>query len=198
MTALVFPTLAGQGFATVRRPIWRTLAQSSVSGKEQRIEYMSFPLYEWEVNMNVLRTYAATDELAQLQGFFNTMFGMGDTFLFTDPNDNAITAQTIGAGNGVQLAFQLTRTYGTYNEPVQSVNTAQIYVNGVLQTVGANYTIGSTGIVTFSVPPPAGQSVTWTGTYYFAVRFTTDTIDFVQEVINIWSCAKLSFQLVKQ
>lgn len=129
MTNQVFPTLAGLGWATIRKPIWRTKVQSSVSGKEQRIEYMSFPLYEWTVNLGVLRTFAAGNELATLQGFFNQMLGQGDTFLFTDPDDNAITSQNIGTGDGTTLAFQLTRAYGGFTEPVQSPNTYTIYIN---------------------------------------------------------------------
>jgi len=43
---------------------------------------------------------------------------------------------------------------------------------------GAGYTIGSTGLVTFTTAPASGAALTWTGTYYFRCRFTKDQIEF--------------------
>jgi hypothetical protein len=52
------------------------------------------------------------------------MYGGFDTFLFTDPDDNAVAAQTFGVGDGDQDAFQLVRTLGSFTEPVYDLNGA--------------------------------------------------------------------------
>jgi hypothetical protein len=48
------------------------------------------------------------------------------------------------------------------------VGTPALYVNGVLQTSGVDYTIQLPwGQVTFVVPPPLNATVAWTGTWLF-------------------------------
>jgi hypothetical protein len=46
---------------------------------------------------------------------------------------------------------------------------------GVVQTNPANYSISATGLVTFTSRPGAA-ALTWTGTYYWRVRFDQDTV----------------------
>lgn len=198
MSNLVFPNLPGQDLATVRTPMWRTRIQSAVSGKEQRIAYMSYPLYSWTVQLNVLRTYASTDELAQVQGLFNQVSGQGDTFLYWDANDNAIIGELVGTGDGVRTAWQAMRTYGGFQEPVQSLVTLNVYDSGVLKTLTTHYTVGATGIITFTYVPTTGHAITIDATYQYRVRFTQDTINFTSEFLNVWKSDSISFQLVKQ
>jgi hypothetical protein len=46
------------------------------------------------------------------------------------------------------------------------VGTPDIYVNGVLQTVGVDYTITlPEGVITFTVAPASGATIAWTGTW---------------------------------
>lgn len=195
----VFPSLPGLAWGTTKKPVWNTRVQKSASGKRMAVGYMTYPIYQYTLNFNVLREFSSFTEMEQLQGFFNAHKGQLDTFLFTDPEDNAVTvAQQLGVGNGSNKNFQLVRTFGGVIEPVQSPNTAAIYKNGVLQTLGTHYSITSTGIVVFVTAPANGDIITWTGTFYWRCALTQDTIDLInQDGINIWKTGKISFETVK-
>lgn len=202
MSNAVFPTLAGLSWDVAKTPIWRTAIQSAVSGKELRASLMSYPLWKFSLSYEVLRADSASQELQTLLGFFLGRQGQFDSFLYTDPVDNSVTGQNFGTGDGTTTAFQLVRTYGaggfTFTEPVQNVNgTPSIYVAGVLKTAGTDYTIGSTGIVTFTSAPANGAALTWTGNYYFRCRFLQDSADFNQFMYLLFDLQKLEFQSVK-
>ncbi|MGH8158364.1 MAG: DUF2460 domain-containing protein [Rhodanobacter sp.] len=195
MTYPVFPSFPGQAIGITRAPLWRTGVQSALSGKEVRLAYMSYPLYQWTMDLNALRSYGGNTELAQIIGFFNALNGMAGDFLFTDPEDNTMTNQVIGTGDGVTRSFQLVRSYGGYAEPVQQPNSIAIFVNGVLNADSPGF--GANGVVNFGTAPPSGYSITASGSFYFLCRMLTDTQVFTQEFINAWSTQTLSFQSVK-
>lgn len=120
MSDAVFPTLPGVKWNVKRTPIWKTLSEESVSGKEASVALMTYPLRCYTLSYELLRA-GALAELEQLEGFFNARRGRHDTFLYSDPDDNSVTEQAIGSGNGVSVSFPLVRTRGGFTEPVQSV-----------------------------------------------------------------------------
>jgi uncharacterized protein (TIGR02217 family) len=188
--------MAGLKWDSVKAPEFSTKVMRAVSGKELRAAYMSYPLYTFKLSYEVLRDDVANNELKTLAGFFLARQGQYDSFLFTDPSDHAVTAQSFGTGDGTTTAFQLVRAYGGFSEPVQNVNgTPSIYVNGTLKTVTTHYTISGTGLVTFTAGniPTSGQALTWTGSYYFRVRFTADMAEFSQFLQNLWELKQLEF-----
>lgn len=195
MTYPIFPNLPGLAIATRRKPVWRTGVQSTLSGKETRIAYMSYPLYNWSVDFNVLRSFGGYAEVAQMMGFLNTLQGMALPFLYTDAEDNTATAQGFGTGDGSTKNFQLVRAYGGYSEPVQQPNAiTQITVAG---TPTAAYTLGANGLIQFTTAPASGAALAWSGTFYFLCRMLQDNPEFGQEHINMWSLKSLAFQSVK-
>lgn len=195
MTYPVFPSLPGLAMGIRRKPIWRTGVQSTISGKETRIAYMSYPLYAWTVDIGVMRSYGAFAELAQMIGFVNSLQGMASPFLFTDPEDNTVTAQGFGTGDGSTKNFQLVRSYGGYSEPVQQPNTiSQVTVAG---TPTSAYTLGSNGVIQFTTAPASGAALAWSGTFYFLCRMLQDDPEFQQELTNMWSAKSIAFQSVK-
>jgi uncharacterized protein (TIGR02217 family) len=184
MSNSVYPTLEGLTWGVLKTPRFNTIIQASVSGKELRASTMAYPVYTFKLKYEFLKLA----DLKVLMGFFNLRRGAWDNFLFSDPNDNNVIAQNIGTGNGSTTKFQLTRTYGSFTEPVMNVNgTANIYVNGVLKTLGGDYTIDSLGMITFASAPIAAASITWTGTYYFRCRFVNDESEFENFMYNLWS-----------
>jgi len=141
MATNVLPSLAGLGFNVTRTPVWDTTVQQAISGKETRVARQTYPRWKWELTYSVLRSGAAYGELQQLAGFFNALQGMFDTFLYQDADDNRVTGQGIGTGDGVTTTFQLVRSFGGFAEPVLApanpVGT-QVYLNGVPQTSGVS------------------------------------------------------------
>jgi hypothetical protein len=86
-------------------------------------------------------------------------------------------------------------------EPVFDVNFVpaipQIFVDGVLKTQGTDYTISSAGLVTFTVAPAAGAALTWSGSYYWRVRFDLDQTEFNNFLNQLWEAKKVTLVSVK-
>jgi uncharacterized protein (TIGR02217 family) len=196
MSNAVFPSLPGLTFPIVRTPIWKTLIQTTQSGRELRAAQMSYPLYKWSLAFDVLRTASAFNELQQLIAFYNARSGSYDSFLYTDQDDNSVTDQSFGFGDGSTVAFQLTKGFGGYIEPVLATNViTNVKVNG---TVTAAYTVNAmTGILTFTTAPASGATLTWTGTFYYQCRFLADSYDFSKLMSGLYEAKKLEFQSVK-
>ena len=198
MSNAVFPTLPGLQWGVTKTPIFSSKVHQSVSGRELRAAYYSYPLYKYSLKYELLRSDSVNAELQTLMAFFNARQGKFDSFLFTDPEANSVTAQGFGTGDGTTTAFQLAHAYGGYSEPVFDINgTASIYINGVLKTVTTDYTINSTGLVTFVSAPAAAAALTWTGTFYYRCRFVDDTAEFDNFMYKLWALKRLDFQTVK-
>jgi uncharacterized protein (TIGR02217 family) len=199
---LVFPALPGLAFDVIKRPMWNTRVQSAVSGKEKRVAMMTFPLWQFELKFDFLRSDAVNLEWQKLLGLYLQVQGAFDTWLFTDPDDSAVAVQPFGAGDGATTQFQLVRTFGAggfgFVEPIQNINGApSIFVNGVLKATPADYSISSTGVVTFVSAPAVAAALTWTGNFYYRCRFLDDEYDFSKFAFQFWALDRIAFQSVK-
>lgn len=195
MSNAIFPTFPGLKWGTVKKPIWSTRIQKATSGRELRASFYSYPVYQFSLSYEVLRGNAL-GEIQQLIGFFNARQGSFDSFLYEDPDDNSATDQSFGVGNGTRTQFQLVRTMGGFVEPVLALNgTPTIKVNGSVVSTG--FTINSTGLVTFSTPPANGATLTWSGNFYYRVRFVQDSNEFEQFLKQLWQARKVEFISIK-
>lgn len=188
MGRAIFPVLPGLTMDTQIAPKFNTKINVAVSGFEVRAAYMIFPLWKFTFKYELIRDDTTNNELKTLLGFFNARLGSFDSFLYSSPVDNAVTAQSFGTGNGVATSFQLVRAYGGFTEPVQNLNgTPSVYVNGILTAC----TVTGTGSVLFAAPPANGAALTWTGVFYYRCRFVADTLDIVQFLQNRFNVSKL-------
>lgn len=199
MSNAIFPTprstgtLPGITWNITRAPIFATKIQQAVGGQRIAAAFQPYPIYRWTLEYEFLRAYDSYTEWQTLIGFFNARKGSYDTFLFNDPSDNTVTDQLIGSGTGSLTTFQLLRTLGGFSEPIYNVNSVPVIkLNGVVQVSG--YTISSSGLVTFSVAPANGVTVTWTGTYYWRCAFDQDSTEFGMFANNFWQNKKVSFK----
>lgn len=201
MSQSVYPTLPGLTFGVTRTPVWSTTKKTSVSQRVFRAANASYPLYRVKLIYEFLRQTPGYTEMQTLVGFFNSMKGDFDTFLWTDPDDNSVSAQTIGVGDALNKRFQLVRAFGGYVEPVFDINATQelalVYVNGALKTKDVDYTIGLNGLVTFVVAPGAGLNVTWTGAYYRRMAFTQSSAEFAKFMNSLWELKTIELESVK-
>lgn len=200
MSTAVFPVLNGQGLPVERTPMWSTSVQRAVSGKRTAIAFWTYPIYKWSLTMNYLRAAAAFGELQALEGFFNNRKGAFDSFLWNDADDNAVTSQALGVGDGVKTTFQLQRTFGGFTMPVLAPNTvSHVKVNGV---DGGGWSVTSwgsatPGLVTLPAPAPNGQSVTADFSFYFPCEFLADDLTFSKFLAQIYSAKTVEFQSIK-
>lgn len=198
MSNAVFPDLPGLAWGVKKTPVWNTNVQKSASGREVRSAYYSYPQWRFVLSFDVLRTRAAVNELERLAGFFNARKGSFESFLYEDPTDNRAENQAIGNFVQGKMRYQLVRSFGGFVEPVLAVKgSPQIFVGGVLKRAGTDYTISRNGEVVFSTPQTAGNPITWSGHFYFRVRFAADTADFENFIGHLWKAKKVELLSVK-
>lgn len=199
MSNSVFPTMPGMKITLRRTPIWKTVSQESVSGRIVTAALMTYPLRQYSLSFEFLRTSGGYSELEQIEAFFNQHRGAFDSWLFNDPDDNAVVDQVFGTGNGAQTAFPLLRSRGGFLEPVQSVAGAPtIKVNGVPAATPGDYALSTTGVVVFNAAPASGAMLTWTGSYYWRCRFVSDSAEFERFMYRLWQLNKIDFKTVKR
>lgn len=204
MSSLVFPTgLQGLTFNGNRTPIWKTRVQEALSGKETALGYQQYPKFRFELNFEWLDSAAATNDYRKVAGLYGAMNGRYDTFLYTDPRFNTLVDENFGTGNGALTAFQIIAKDQNSGGPgvaeiIQNFNGAvTIKDNGVTRTGGGvDYTLGATGIVTFTTPPVNAHALTWSGAFYYRCRFLEDEQDFSEFMQNMWETRQLTFRSV--
>lgn len=196
MSNAVYPSLPGLMWPFRRTPVWNTTVATTPSGREWRSTATAYPRYRYALQYEFLRTEAAYAEFQALFGFFNARRGGFDTFLFLDPEDRSVTAQAFGVGASGVTTFQLVRALGGFVEPVYDLVAAPaIYINGVLQSSG--YTVSAAGVVAFSSAPTAGAVLTWSGSFYWRVRFDGDELSFEQFLAQFWKTGDVRLITVK-
>jgi uncharacterized protein (TIGR02217 family) len=196
------PILPGLSWSRHKRPGFSTRVASHVSGREVRIALMSYPLYEFEAVYNGLASSSTaafaglgSSSLQCLMGFFLQLQGQFGTFLYTDPDDNAVTAQTIAVGDGATTAFTLVRTLGGFVEPVGWVTgISAVYLNG---TATSSYTLSAPNTLTMATAPGTGVTLTASFSYAYNCRFLDDQTDFEEFMSNLWKLDSMKFRSVK-
>lgn len=178
----VFPPSGTRlAWGNIRTPEFRTLIEDSASGLEARTSKWVYPRWRWTLTYHALGQagHQFGDQLRPIIGHFLKHRGAGDTFLFRDPEDYAITNQTIGTGNGATKHFQIVRNYGGFVEPIYEIKGGTLVVKkaGVTQTDPTHYTQAS-GLVQFVTAPSVGQAIAVDCEFYFRVRFEQDLQDF--------------------
>ncbi|WP_034302546.1 DUF2460 domain-containing protein [Herbaspirillum sp. RV1423] len=193
MSNAIYPTLPGLAFPVMKQPGFNTAIKQSVSGKEYRAAFMQYPLWTFELTYEFLRNGIAGNDLNTLTGFFLARQGAFDSFLFTEPSDCTVTDAQFAVGDGVTKSFQLVRSLGAFVEAVQNVNILTNIKAGGTLVPGSSYTVSPTGLVTFTTAPTSGYSLTWSGTFYFRVRFLQDSSQFSQFMTDLWENKKVQF-----
>lgn len=185
MSDEVFPTLAGLSWGNTKRPKFNSVVQSSVNLTELRASYTATPVYSVTLKYDVLRDNELVNELKTLVGFFLARRGRFDSFLFLDGDDSVATDQSLGVGNATEVEFQLVRSYGSFTEKVSNgITISEVTVSN---TPTSNYTVSSTGLITFNSAPAANAPIAWSGTYYYRARFLEDESEFENFMYKLWN-----------
>jgi uncharacterized protein (TIGR02217 family) len=225
MSNLLFPKIRGLSWEVVKNPTLSTEIQSSLAGREVRIQNFPNPIweftliYEYLLNDPKFRDDTGSTPLEQLIGFFLARGGQFDDFLLNESDltqrleDSVFSGQPIGTGDGVTTNFQLVRNFGGFLEACQNPanQSARVYVNGAVKTQGTDYTI-SLGMVTFTVAPALGAAITADFTFLHRVRFdlgtsrgnassssgTREGIEFSNFYYNLYECKEVQLISVRK
>jgi uncharacterized protein (TIGR02217 family) len=174
-----------------------TTLHESATGREFAFSNWSVPRRHFVINVAFLRSLSQQNQ-QELEGFFLRHYGRAETFLF-DSNgsgvsgdaDNTVTDQVFGIPDGVTKRFQLLRTRGGFAEPINVVNGVPVIKRGAV--VQSGYTIDTLAGVVFAVAPPAGLPLSWSGNYYWRVRFAEDVMPFRRIAKGLWASDPLRF-----
>ncbi|MDQ0454278.1 DUF2460 domain-containing protein [Rhizobium paknamense] len=198
-----------EAFHEVRFPLRVSLSTSGGPGRRTDIVNLSNGResrnQRWADSRRSYDAGSGVKSLADLYAvlaFFEARRGRLIGFRFRDPLDyasappgQAVTAfdAVIGTGDGVETAFQLTKTYGdaagnwvrTIAKPV--AGSVKLAVGGVALAADGFHCDQTTGIVTLSAAPAAGALVQAGFEFDVPVRFDSDTIEVNLEAFNAGS-----------
>jgi len=218
MSNLLFPKIKGLTWTVVKTPTFNTDIQESLAGREVRLQNFRNPIWEFTLSYEYLfndprsRDENQQTPLETLIGFFLARGGQFDDFLLNESDltgraeDSVYTGQPMGTGDGITTNFQLVRNVGGFAEAVQNPmgQAATVYVAGTLKTANVDYFI-SNGMVSFLVPPPAGQAVTADFVFLHRVRFHTGTsrsgkegLELTNFYFNLYECKEVQLISVRK
>jgi uncharacterized protein (TIGR02217 family) len=225
MSNLLFPKIRGLGWSITKNPTFSTEIQSSLAGREVRLQNYQNPIWEFTLTYEyLLNDPRSRDEneqtpLETLVGFWLARGGQFDDFLLNESDltqrleDSVYSGQPIGAGDGVTVNFQLVRNFGGFLEACQNPanQSATVYVNGVKKTQGTDYTV-SLGLVVFTAAPAASAAITADFVFLHRVRFdigtsrssasassgTREGIEFSNFYFNLYECKEVQLISVRK
>jgi uncharacterized protein (TIGR02217 family) len=221
MSNLLFPKIRGLGWSIKKNPTFSTEIQSSLAGREVRVQNFQNPIWEftmaYEYLLNDPRSRDENEQtpLETLVGFFLARGGQFDDFLLNESDltqrleDSVYSGQPIGTGDGTTKNFQLVRNFGGFLETCQNPanQSATVYVSGrtpVLQVQGTDYTI-SLGLVTFTSAPANGAAITADFAFLHRVRFdigssrsSKEGIEFSNFYYNLYECKEVQLITVRK
>jgi uncharacterized protein (TIGR02217 family) len=211
-TPLVYPKL-NLAYSVIKRPTTSAGVTQAASGRETRISYWSFPMWEWDLTYEYLPddngpwvAGKTSSDIKTLMGLFGQV-GMFYPFLYEDDDDNSVQGQWIGNGDGATTSFTLIRSYGaggfgTY-EPIGRLNydhPINVYVDGNLQppdTWDLNPSIPYANLVVFHGAPPQGSTVTMDFRFHYLVRFKDNSLEFEKIFDRLWSIKRATLVSLK-
>lgn len=175
-------------FGSVGGPERRTEIVTLANGYEERNTPWAHSRRRYDAGVGM----RSLDDVETLIAFFEARQGQLFGFRWKDwadfksclPNDTpAYDDQVIGEGDGVQVQFQITKTYKSgdyaYARPIQKpvAGLVRIGIAGDQKIETIDYEVdATTGVVTFSTPPDIGTEVTAGFEFDVPVRFDTDRI----------------------
>ena len=165
-----------------RNVVSQRISSSSQRRWQQRRQSLHRPFYTFDLDSANLNRNQ-TEELNNFYIAHEYQTGNdADSFLLTDPEDNARTAEIVGVGDGTQKEFTLkaTYTYGSNSITIPQGHiketTETIYIDGTA-VAEEDYTISySTGVVIFDSAPGDDSQITADYEFYRKCIFQEENL----------------------
>lgn len=157
---------------------YMTIVSESEGGAEQRYQKWQKPKRTFRLK---LRARGLT-EADQIWRFYTRHKGSFDSFLFQNPNENPVSAETVGSGDGSKTIFYLggkvdVGTGDLIVTPSSAVLTKSVGGTGDYLTY-STYTINeNTGQITTSPAVPSGDVLRASYNFRYRCRFKDDNLN---------------------
>lgn len=199
-------------FSSFKTPIFGSQMFTSISGKETRIQTQIYPIWEFRLKFDALRSqtqnivpyaqWSPKTDYEKILATFLACKGRYGRFFYQDLTDCSRAGQVLGDGNGTQTRFRIQRSFGdgsfVLSQPVGGVDlseTVTVYLDGI-PTV--DYTISDNlQVVVFNSPVSDGVTVTMDFYFFYLCRFLQDASDFEEFMMNLHSNGEFGFVSVK-
>jgi uncharacterized protein (TIGR02217 family) len=169
-------------------PVLSNVIQEAIAGNEQRYGKWTKCRGIGNVAYGLLDSADHDGDFRAIMALYRAHMGSLYPFRFKDWSDYQATDEKFGTGDGSTTQFQLTKTYDpglilinssgrTYVRDIVLLATGVapvIKIDGVTKTLTSDYTISSSGLVTFTSAPANTKPITWTGEFDVPVRFDGD------------------------
>ena len=167
---------------------WKTAVSESKAGTEQRVKFRPFPRRPYEYRLNL----GDPDAVEYFQTFFNERNGMAVGFLIKDishVNNYQLTDHLILTATGGETTAQIKRVWGSANQLSRTIRyidagTLIVKKNDVTLTLTTDYTVNSTGLISFVSALSASDEINVSCLYYTPVRFDVDEFFVVPTAEN--------------
>lgn len=225
MSNLVFPSEIGQDvngansfgyrLPIKKTPSFKTLVQTPTSNMgEVRVSLTPAPIWIFNLDLAWMRGDFSPSQInsavQRIVGFFGSVLGQADDWLYFDPWDNgsnllvvnsgalvsSLNTYTFGVGTGTQTLFPMIRSLGGMADLIQNFVSGfpLVYINGSYTTA---YTLTTAGYINFNSAPANGALLTFQGQFYFRCRFLDDEWADLQSIVyQIWSNPQMRFKSV--
>jgi hypothetical protein len=208
-----YPILPGLGYSVHERPTFFNGRQSHSSGREVRVGYAQYGVWEIEHTYEVLRGAPYPQlEYETLLGFFLKQNGSLTGFKYRHQRWNETKAQQFATTDGTAQQYApLLRSIGAGAtvalEPVGVVDDAQpfrLYRDGILidpSDATCGYTLVTdtpwAQAVHFNSVPASGHVLTVDMSYFYCCRFSDDTNDFEEFMHRLYTVNSVKLQSLK-
>lgn len=165
-----------------------TLVSEAENGKELRFQKWLRPRHTFRLKLEA-QTPALT---TSIWNFYQARKGSFDTFLFQNPNENPVTAEVVGSGDGATSVFYLGNSVGIGTGDLILATgtltlTRSIAGTGDFLAFSAYTTVDSVGQITTNAVLPTGDVLkASTYTFRYRVRFKDDSLSRENFAFNLW------------
>ena len=208
----ILPTL--NSFSVKKKPAFSSIVAEPVSGAEITAAVQAFPLWDFELTYEILRSQTQNQilysllspklEYEAILSVFLACEGQYGRFYYDDPTDDSRSGQFIAEGNGTTVQFRAVRYWAlggnSLLEPVGGINTTpgwKVYLNAVDDSANWSVSADKLYFVRTSAVPPS-TVITADFWFFYLCRFLEDISTFEQFVTDRWTNTSLKFRSVKQ
>lgn len=189
-------------------PTFRNVIQEAIAGNEQRFAQWTKCRGVGDLSYGLQHSSDPLGDFRAILSLFRAHFGSLYPFRFRDWSDYTATNEVFGTGNGSKTAFQLTMTYdpqyillGTagsffYVRAITLLASTPVIKDNNVVVPSANYSISSSGMVTFATAPASGHQLTWNGEFDVPCRFDNDTLPVVLNEADLASVRSIPIKEV--